>query len=216
MPKGQLLFMPEPLRTASGRKRTPRPASPKKEPIPGLTYVPRYVTEPIEAFLLARIDAEPWRNDLQRRTQHYGWLYDFKARRIDRSMYLGPLPAWLQPLAGRLAADRHMDTVPDQVIVNECVPGQGIQPHIDCAPCFGATICSISLGSACIMDFTSRAHAGATTILLQRGSLLALDGEARYRWKHGIAKRKTDTIAGNTRKRGRRVSLTFRTVSRLG
>lgn len=211
MPKGQLLFMPEPLRTATGRKRKPQTPPPKKETIPGLAYTPRYVTEPIEAFLLARIDAEPWRDDLQRRTQHYGWLYDYKARRIDRSMYLGPLPSWLQPLAERLAADGHMDAVPVQVSVDEYLPGQGIQPHIDCVPCFGNTICSLSLGAQCMMEFTSRDQA-ATSMLLQRGSLLVLGGEARYRWKHGIAKRKTDTINGNTVSRGRRVSLMFRTI----
>ena len=37
-------------------------------------------------------------------------------------------------------------------------------------------------------------------------------GEARTKWLHGIAARLTDPIAGDRRKRGRRVSITFRTA----
>ncbi len=82
--------------------------------VPGLTYVPDFVVEPRQAELLAAVDAEAWRNDLKRRVQHYGWRYDYTARTVEPSMFLGPLPAWAAPLAARLAAEGHMPEAPDQ------------------------------------------------------------------------------------------------------
>lgn len=179
--------------------------------VPGLKYVADFVAAPDEDALLAAVEAEPWLADLKRRVQHYGYRYDYKARRVDPSMYLGPLPAWARPLAARLAADGHM-TSPDQLIVNEYEPGQGITAHVDCVPCFGPVVCSITLGSRCVMELSAVDGEGAETLLLEPGSLLVLAGEARYKWRHAIPGRKADKVDGRVRPRGRRVSLTFRTV----
>jgi alkylated DNA repair dioxygenase AlkB len=48
--------------------------------------------------------------------------------------------------------------------------------------------------------------------LLERRSLLILGGEARYEWQHGIANRKNDIWQGLKYPRGRRLSVTFRSV----
>jgi alkylated DNA repair dioxygenase AlkB len=158
------------------------------------------------------VDGEPWLTDLKRRVQHYRYRYDYKARRVDPSMHLGPLPAWVQSTAERLVHAGHMPKAPDQLIVNEYQPGQGISPHIDCEPCFGPAICSLSLGSPCVMDFTEEAGGWREPLRLERGSLVVLSGPARYDWKHSIAGRKADRIEGRAISRDRRVSLTFRTV----
>jgi len=102
---------------------------------------------------------------------------------------------------------------PDQVIVNEYMPGQGITNHIDCPPCFSDTIASLSLGSQCVMNFTNN-HNKKEIIpyLLDVCSIVVLKGEARYDWMHGIKLVKYDTYFGHKIKRGRRVSLTFRKV----
>jgi len=180
--------------------------------VPGLKYAAGYVTGSDEATLLAAVDAEPWRGDLKRRVQHYGYRYDYTARTVDPSMYLGPLPAWAQPLVSRLVADGHMPATPDQLIVNEYEPGQGINAHVDCVPCFGPVVCSVSLGSQCVMELSPFEGGDAEPLLLERGSLLVLAGEARYKWRHGIRGRKTDSVGEQVLARGRRVSLTFRTV----
>ena len=67
--------------------------------VPGLRYIAGFVAQMEEARLLAAVDAAPWLSDLKRRVQHYGYRYDYKARKVVRSMYLGPLPDWVQPLA---------------------------------------------------------------------------------------------------------------------
>jgi len=180
--------------------------------VPGLKYIAGYVVTSDEAALLARLDAEPWRGDLKRRVQHYGYRYDYTNRTVDPSMYLGPLPAWAQTLANRLVADGHMHAPPDQLIVNEYEPGQGINAHVDCVPCFGPVVCSVTLGSQCVMELSRVDGGEAEPLLLERGSLLVLAEDARYEWRHGIPGRKTDTVGGQVLARGRRVSLTFRTV----
>lgn len=180
--------------------------------VAGLKYVPEYAAGPAETALLAAVDAEPWRDDLKRRVQHYGYRYDYTARTVDPSMYLGPLPEWAQPLAARLVADGYMAAEPDQVIVNEYEPGQGINAHVDCVPCFGPVVCSLTLGSQCVMELTAVESGEVESLLLERGSLLVLSGDARYNWRHGIRGRKTDKVSEQVLARGRRVSLTFRTV----
>jgi alkylated DNA repair dioxygenase AlkB len=182
--------------------------------VEGLGYVAGYVDAAGQRDLLATIDAQPWREDLRRRVQHYGYRYDYTRRKADASLFLGPLPDWAAQVGERLHADGHAPAPPDQLIVNEYRPGQGIAAHVDCVPCFGGTVLSISLGSACVLTMTLPAPDGADRrdVLLEPGSLLVLNGPARYDWRHGIAGRKTDRWGGATLTRGRRVSLTFRTV----
>lgn len=180
--------------------------------IDGLQVIPDLITADEEAMLMDMIDRKPWLTDLKRRVQHYGWKYDYTARRVDESMRLRPLPEWLDGLCHRLQQAGQFPKRPDQVIINEYRPGQGIAPHIDCVPCFGETIASLSLGSPCVMEFTHTETGEKITQLLEPRSLLVLSGEARYHWKHGIPVRKSDKIAGHTIPRGRRLSLTFRKV----
>jgi alkylated DNA repair dioxygenase AlkB len=178
----------------------------------GLVYVPALVPRDAQARLLQEIDAWPWITDLRRRVQHYGYRYDYRSRSVDQSMRLGDLPAWALVVAEALQRRGLLPRLPDQVIVNEYEPGQGISNHVDCEPCFDGNIASVSLGSACVMNFTSRATGEVMPVLLEPGSVVVLTGEARYDWMHAIPARKTDTFEGRTFPRSRRVSLTFRKV----
>ncbi|MEI7460446.1 MAG: alpha-ketoglutarate-dependent dioxygenase AlkB [Pirellula sp.] len=177
--------------------------------IPDLVYFEQFL-DPIEQVTLLRdIDAQPWRDDLKRRVQHYGYRYDYKARRVDPSMYLGSLPPFLQNVGTRLLTVGLMPRLPDQAIINEYEPGQGITPHVDCEPCFGGFIATVSLNSVYTMDFTDTQSEEVKAVRLALGSCLVFSGEARYRWKHGIKARRLDDGIH----RGRRVSVTFRTVT---
>lgn len=176
--------------------------------VPGLRLLAEFVDEAQADALARAIDAAPWRDDLKRRVQHYGYRYAYAARRIDVAMALGPLPDWLLPLTTAVVADAGFTRAPDQVIVNEYMPGQGISGHIDCLPCFGPTIASLSLLSGTTMTFTAPDGARVDVWLPVR-SLVVLTGPARTQWKHAIAGRRNDPGHGP---RGRRLSLTLRTV----
>ena len=186
--------------------------SPAIATIPGLYYVPDYINKIEHDQLLVQIDEQPWLDDLKRRVQHYGFKYDYKARKVARDMRIGKLPKWLEEWAEKLYEDGHMPEVADQVIVNEYVPGQGISNHIDCEPCFRGTIVSLSLGSGCFMDFINKFDKRKKNVWLAPKSIVVLKNEARYEWLHGIAARKSDIWEGGKVPRKRRVSLTFRKV----
>jgi alkylated DNA repair dioxygenase AlkB len=181
---------------------------------PGARLVRDFVSEQAAERLLAAIDASTWRADLKRRVQHYGWRYDYRERRVTYDMRLGPLPAWLLPCAEAVGHQPEFDRRPDQVIVNEYLPGQGISAHVDCEPCFGPAIASLSLGGEVEMVFKKRSNGERRSVILEPANLLILSGEARYDWTHEIPARKSDVIEGVRQARTRRVSLTFRTVTR--
>ena len=176
--------------------------------IPGLQCLEEFIDEATEVALVQALDAAAWRDDLQRRVQHYGYRYDYKARKIERSMFVGGLPSWAALVGDSLVAKGLFAAAPDQMIVNEYQPGQGISAHVDCVPCFGPVIASLSLLSACTMEFISRETKEVVPVRLAPRSLVVLSGEARYQWQHRIPPRKSDDGV----KRGRRLSLTFRTV----
>lgn len=210
------------------------------EGVPGLYLARDFVTRSEERALLAAIDSSKWSDALSRRVQHYGYRYDYRSRSIDETHALGPLPAWSAPVVERLtrvlnapdapwpachasaSADARAGAsagasaypAPDQMIVNEYKPGQGIGAHTDCVPCFGPAVASLSLGSQVIMDFSCGygTSARAVPVLLPQRSLVLLTGDARYRWRHAIASRMLDVIDGIDVPRSRRLSLTLRTV----
>src|SRR5918997_1290838 len=180
--------------------------------IPGLTYITDYINLDEQNALIGLIDQQEWSTKLKRRIQHYGYRYDYKNGSLASSQYLGALPDWAQTIASRLYDDGLTTKVFDQVIVNEYEPGQGITNHIDCLPCFGNTIISLSLGSSCVMDFTHSQTKEKASLLLYPGSLVVMQGAARYDWEHGIAARKKDKYKDREIVRSRRVSMTFREV----
>ncbi|WP_083872895.1 alpha-ketoglutarate-dependent dioxygenase AlkB [Nocardia testacea] len=176
--------------------------------VEGLRYASDWVRASEQVRLLAAIDAAPWSSELRRRVQHFGHRYDYGRRSVAVREPAAPLPGWACELVERL----EWDVAPDQVIVNEYLPGQGIGPHIDCVPCFGPVVATLSLGSACTMDFLAPEGGVCVPVRLAPGSLCEMTREARYRWRHTIAARKTDPSPSGRVSRGRRVSVTFRTV----
>lgn len=180
--------------------------------IDGLRYIPDFISVSDEAELLQIIDIQNWRADLRRRVQHYGYVYDYKARNISHDLWLGALPSWLSELTSKLVTSKHFQLTPDQVIINEYEAGQGIASHIDCVPCFGDTIASLSIGAPIDMNFQNAKSGEKASLRLAPKSLLVLSGAARHGWQHGIAARKSDLVNGVRTPRTRRLSLTFRNV----
>ncbi len=184
----------------------------KQIELAGLQYFSNFISEDEEKNLIKTIDNQPWLNDLKRRVQHYGWKYDYKARAVTHDLYLGKLPDWLQIFADNLHHKNIFEKIPDQVIINEYQVGQGISAHIDCVPCFGDRIASLSLGSDAVMEFINPNTNQKIPVLLEKRSMVLLTGDARYKWQHAIPARKTDKINGEIVTRKRRLSLTFRGV----
>ena len=196
-----------------GDSATARPSAPAANNISGLIYLRGFLSEDEQERAVQAIDASAWRNDLKRRVQHYGWKYDYQSRTVSQGMKIGELPEWLQTLGAKLLDEGPFDRMPDQAIVNEYEPGQGIAMHVD-RDCFGPVVATLSLGDDWRMNFrpVDGPRSETRQRLLEAGSALVLSDAARYDWMHGISPRKREREGQGWRPRQRRLSVTFRTV----
>ncbi|WP_051781227.1 alpha-ketoglutarate-dependent dioxygenase AlkB [Janthinobacterium agaricidamnosum] len=194
--------MPQPAMSLSGLVSVPVANGPQ-----GLVAISEFLSKEEEKELIIAVDSVQWLDELSRRVQHYGWKYDYKARKITQSAFIGALPDWAAKIGQRLLEAGLVDELPDQVIVNEYIGNQGISKHIDCASCFRGPVVTISLCESWGMTFRGPDSAKFECIL-DRRSAVSISGPARSVWSHEIPKRKKEAFG----LRGRRVSLTFRKV----
>jgi len=209
----------------------------------GLRLIHDFISPGEEQALTQAIDASEWDTSIHRRTQHYGTRFDYKLKSFDMDGGAPSFPEWLTPFIERLLKSGAVPwhDRPDQVTVNEYLPGMGIASHIDTHSAFEDGIAALSLGSGCAMrlscmsdDTGSHSHVnltsvgalgitGATlskdtsaTLWLPPRSLIVFCGATRYAWAHAIPMRKGDVIAGRGwTPRGRRISITCRRILRL-
>jgi alkylated DNA repair dioxygenase AlkB len=177
--------------------------------LPGLEYTKDFLDTDQQEYYLNQIDLFPWHTGLKRRVQHYGYIYNYKSKKINANEDIISLPKWAVELSTIIYELNISPYLADQVIINEYLPGQGISSHIDSPSIFADIVISISLGSKCVMNFNYD-NKEKESILLTPGSLLKLSGEARYKWKHSIPARRTDYYDEIKITRSRRVSITLR------
>jgi alkylated DNA repair dioxygenase AlkB len=81
---------------------------------------------------------------------------------------------------------------------------------------FGPTVLILSLLSPCVLEFTDPPREWSYPLVLEPRSLLVMQGDARFKYKHAISKLEAETgytfTTGEsiTIDRARRVSLTMR------
>ncbi len=177
---------------------------------PGLIFVPNWLSDEEHSAAIVEVDSLPFENTLSRRVQQYGTRYDYAQAALQDLGSAPKIPPLLAAIGNRLAAEGYFSRAPDQVIVNEYVENQGIAPHIDRLT-FGQAVATVSLLETWPMDFRSP-NGDETEVLLEVKSLVVMTGESRSAWTHSIARRKSDLIGGLRKPRGRRISLTYRTV----
>jgi len=175
--------------------------------INGLKVIKDFISQDEETALIHHIDSEPWDTSMKRRIQQYGHEYIIKKKKL--SQEIRPLPSWSQSILEKL--NGFFPKTPEQIIVNEYLPGQGISKHID-SPMFDEPVVSLSLLSSCVMNFIRDKQ--KLPLLLERRSLLIMTGESRWSWYHEIPSRKYDDVENIKVPRKRRVSLTFRVLKK--
>lgn len=186
----------------------------------GLSLQPNIITPEKEHEIISWLDNQTWSTELSRRTQHYGYNYNYKSKDLTPCIPIqGPLLEILQriQLAELMKPVQQVKSQTDlrfQCIVNEYRRNQGISPHIDNLS-FGPTIIGISLGADVSMTF-NRNNETFPCFLPQR-SMMMMTGPARYEWRHSISKCVTYvTPAGEKIKKPdtyRRISLTYRELA---
>ncbi len=178
------------------------PAADQPAEVPGLAVHRDYVDLAEQQRLIGHVDAGEWSDDYRRRVQLYGVSYGDEGVAWARDF-----PPWLDELGARLVRAGHLPRMPDNCVINSYAPGVGIGPHRDYMV-FDAPLVALSLLSDVVVDFSDGAR--SVPVDVPARSLWRASGEARWRWTHGIAARRSDTVDGQRRPRGRRVSLTFR------
>lgn len=190
--------------------------------IPGLTLYENIITQDFERILLSEIDSQQWDHTLSRRTQQYGFKYEYKKKDFSlRTAQQAPNPPeQLRSILSffRSQCPRHHF---NQVIVNEYVGNQGIGAHTDHLA-FGSLIAILSLNEGVDMIFRSSMNKSQQHIVyVPPRSALIMERDARYLFTHEIRSvasvRVTDYSTGKTAmvKKGenwRRVSVTMRTL----
>jgi alkylated DNA repair dioxygenase AlkB len=177
--------------------------------IEGLRYGEAVIGEAQELALLDRLqglDLAPFRFHGflgNRRTQSFGWRYDFEDASFTPTE---PIPDWLQPLRERAASFAGLE--PDDfvhVLLARYDPGAGIGWHRD-RDVFDQVV-GISLNTPATLRFRQRTSSGFRRLNLEVAprSAYLLSGESRWDWEHRITP--GDQL---------RFSITFRTLSPKG
>jgi len=178
--------------------------------VPGLFLFPDFINERKEKDLLDEIDSKVWMVDYARRLQYYGYRNELESP-YDLVPFPVSLPDQIRLLSDDIVREGILDDAPDQVIINEYMPGEGIRPHKD-RNYYENQICGVNLGSGCVMRFIKGANLETRDVEIPRRSIYVMQDDARRKWSHGIPPRKKDVLNGIIHHRERRVSITYRKV----
>jgi alkylated DNA repair dioxygenase AlkB len=203
-----------------------------RSPIPGALYVPDFIDAATHAALFEAAAEGPWDTTLQRKTQQYGFTYNYRDFHAPLQA-AAALPDYAQVLRDLVVEE--ICTFPtmcgflppgslddgckafQQLIINHYAPGQGIGSHVDHVKHFGELIAIVSTGAPAPMVFTPPKHGPAATAkpvtqTLKPGSLLLLTGPARWHWRHSLSVPKATAAGLAAPHAGQRISFTFRMV----
>ncbi|GJQ12229.1 hypothetical protein GpartN1_g4020.t1 [Galdieria partita] len=157
--------------------------------IPGIVYIPEYIDIQQEELLQAQIYSQSiWKKLANRRLQNWGGTPHSKG------MIATTLPDWLLCIAKRLEEEDFFPKTPNHVLINEYLPGQGIEPHED-GPIYYPCAAILSLESEIVMDFFAKQVNSETvekirqysgSLLLEPRSLLIIRDSAYRDYLHGI------------------------------
>jgi alkylated DNA repair dioxygenase AlkB len=177
--------------------------------IAGLRYEEEVISRVAEAALLEKLgglELAPFRFHGwlgNRKTQSFGWRYDFDDASFVPSE---PIPDWLQPLCERAASFAGLKPQDfAHVLLARYDPGAGIGWHRD-RDVFEKVV-GISLNTPATLRFRQRVGSSFKRASLEVGprSAYLLSGEARHDWEHSISPGQS-----------LRFSITLRTLSDKG
>lgn len=178
--------------------------------MPGLIIYPNFISEATEQELIREIDSQIWIVDYDRRLQYYGYRNE-----LEKPYGLIPFPVAMPPLIHQFSEELVQQSVinlqPDQVIINEYAPGEGIRPHKD-RNYFENQICGVNLGSGTMMRFIKIVGGDVVDVYMPPRTVYVMQDDARYKWNHAIVPRKKDVVDGILLLRQRRLSITYRKV----
>ena len=163
--------------------------------IKGMKIIPDFLNFCEEMQFERIIDSHEWFGNgkplfglnaqLNRRFQMYGHLFCFADRAVKQMI---EIPGDINRIVLKMKKyDTCKTEKMDSIMINEYVDGQGIMPHKD-APLFGDVVLILSLLSESVLEMSNGDEKHLFTI--PRRSLLVLEDDARFKYKHAILKDK--------------------------
>jgi alkylated DNA repair dioxygenase AlkB len=190
--------------------------------VPGLHFLASFLSADEELSLLDLVCNRNGSDMVlvkNRFVAHYGHNYDYSAFSTS-TVSVSPIPDQAKKMILHRAKMQLIEfgvRVPaglNQMTVQLYPPGSGIGAHIDSPSAFGDTILILSLKSTVTMEFYHSATGNRQSVELWPRSLICMQADARYHWKHQIKERMTDLVSVDghvvLQERSDRVSLTFR------
>lgn len=213
---------PAPLLSHLGEKPgCGKPTPQTVQGLPGLYFIPDFISPAEQAAVLADVLNGPWTDDRskKRKVQMFGpWRTERYT--IDPTKPGTPHPQYSAGLAARIA--KEMKKLPEdggmkaedfasflkvgsdtecQLIINQYFPSDELDFHFDNPKAYGPVIAGLSLEGDGIISFRSRGR--SVDVALPPRSLYLMTGDSRYKWRHGMVEGKACTS-------DRRISLTWR------
>ncbi|KAK0477040.1 hypothetical protein IW261DRAFT_302699 [Armillaria novae-zelandiae] len=188
----------------------------------GLYYVPDFVTEEEETYLVRKIKESPrqkWKQLANRRSQLLGGEVTPKNVLVSQPLpaFVNKFPDIISRLKGTAAFKSSPHGEPNHVILNQYLPGQGIMPHED-GPAYHPIVATISLGSHAVFHYyryTPEENGGepitngrtidntpAFSVLLEPRSVIITTEVLYKEYLHGIEDVEIDTIRAADATRG--------------
>ena len=161
-------------------------------------YIPNYITEDDEKYLLGCIDSQPserWSilQHANRRLQRWGG--EVTPKGLEN---IEALPPWLEKISETLSSEKITEKKTNHVLLNEYPPGIGIMPHTD-GPLYHPYVVILSLGSHACFEFFKdyanyKAEQNVAKLLVEPRSLLIFEKEAYTKFLHSIHDSVLDSI----------------------
>eukprot|EP00759_Apiculatamorpha_spiralis_P045296 PhF_6_TR42137/c0_g1_i1/m.63647/K10770/ALKBH8; alkylated DNA repair protein alkB homolog 8 len=180
--------------------------------VPGL-YVQRgFISRAEQERLLVKLNRERWLPYSGKSVLEYGFNKPFYGTDITDVK----VPTFLQTIGERLYNEGVLHHIPRYILINRYEIGQGIHPHSD-DPMYIEGVVSLSLEADAVLRFREEKDTSNPSktrkcgaVLLERGSVFVMYGQARYKWEHEMTPDTADLWEGNVVRRQRRTAITFR------
>jgi alkylated DNA repair dioxygenase AlkB len=188
-------------------------------PPKGLIYIEDFISNDESKDLMNFIDSQIWSTDITRRTQQYGFKYEYKTASVKEETT--PIPKEFKFLNEKL--EKYFPNGVDQIIINEYLQNDAIAKHVDATQFFGEVVASISLLVPIGMNFHEIQKKDEEKNpkfyqVLAPNSCVVLSEDARYKWQHEIPRSMTFILENGKKYKKpldyRRVSITCRTMKK--
>ncbi|XP_057323433.1 alpha-ketoglutarate-dependent dioxygenase alkB homolog 6 isoform X3 [Microplitis mediator] len=166
-------------------------------------YIQNFINDNEEEELIKYVNSSPlpkWTQLSNRRLQNWGGIPHQKG------MIAEEIPNWLKKYMDRISSFNifNNDKLPNHVLINEYLPGQGIMGHTD-GPLFHPIVTTITCGSHTLLEFTKRLDTNEEqrqlkpefSFILERKSLLVLKDKLYHDYLHSISECNYDIIDKN-------------------